>query len=543
MVSHILIVDDAPVMRTILEAALHKAGYRVSVAASGDEAFGVLAGDVPDLLISDIMMPEMDGFELLAAIRADQRLATLPVIFLTAAENIAVEERARALGVEHFLEKPINTRRMLATVHGTLERFAQLRAKGLLRTPSAVVPAWDAVPTGIEPLDDLTGGLPRGRCYYAGGDVGTGKVVLCIQFVQHALRRGEGAVLVTTDRPSALLRTAEAVDLKLDAFLESGHLVLLELAGSLGRFVESAEDLRVVVDELTQHASEVRATRLAFGSILTLLAGSNQLNLSATLVSGFLRSLEESGLTVMLVGDPPATPEEQLAEAFLRRSAFGSIRLERVPGTDDLRALTVERLLSADSKTATRHYRIARGVGLASIEAEPDDEGLRTTLFARMGDIIERVRRHDGDNALMADTAGGVQVRDGWLPAVRACVTQALETRDRCGLLVAKLAVDAGGPLAAELPAALGDLLGPNDLARWVHGDELLVFGLGADHATMEALAIRLQRRLAELSRARNSDPLGIRCAVTSLAAHERGGTSMLEALRAVTPDRLAQPR
>jgi CheY-like chemotaxis protein len=529
--SHILVVDDTPELLAILENTLRKEGHRVTTAASAPQALAVLDGDPPDLLISDIMMPEMDGFQLLELVRGRQRFAALPVIFLTASDNIAVEERARTLGVEHFLDKPVNNRRLVATVRGTLERIAQLRSQGLLRKPSDVPPAWDAVPTGIEPLDDLTGGLPRGRCYYTGGDVGTGKMVLGIQFVHYALRRGEAAVLVTTDRPSALLRTAEAMDLKLDGFIDDGKLVLLELTTGLDRLVESPEDLRLVVEELTQYANEVQATRLAFGSILTLLAGSNQLNLSATLISGFLRALEDAGLTVMLMGDPPATPEEQLAEAFLRRSSFGSIRLERPPGNDELRVLTVERLLSSEGRTAVRHYRVERGVGLASVDR------VGGALVARIGEAIDRARREKSDEALADDPIRGVHVREGWAATVRDCVTQALDARDRCGLLVAKLAAaDAGPLLATELPAAVGDLLGPDDVVRWVGDDQLFVFGLGADHAAMTKLADRIQQRMGELAIARNAEPPNLRCAVASLSARERGERGMLDSLRQIAP-------
>ena len=142
MSARILIVDDSRDILMLLRTALTRAGYQVSEAINGEEAVRQLAQDIPDLVVSDIMIPEMDGFELLAQIRADRRLVGLPVIFLTAAGNAEVEERARSLGVEHFLDKPVSTRRLLATVQGTLERFAQLRSAGMLRAAATAPVAW-----------------------------------------------------------------------------------------------------------------------------------------------------------------------------------------------------------------------------------------------------------------------------------------------------------------------------------------------------------------------------------------------------------------
>ena len=121
MQEHILIVDDRDDLLLILRRALEHQGYRVSQASGGEEALQTLAAEVPDLIVSDIAMPDLDGFELVQRVRGDHRLAGVPVIFLTAAASHETEARARACGVEGFMAKPCTSRRLLALVRGTLD--------------------------------------------------------------------------------------------------------------------------------------------------------------------------------------------------------------------------------------------------------------------------------------------------------------------------------------------------------------------------------------------------------------------------------------
>src|SRR5262249_16299927 len=129
-----------------------------------------------------------------------------------------IEQRARALGVEHFIAKPFTTARLLGTVRGTLERFTQLRDAGVVRASvPTVAAAPDVVATGIGPLDEMLGGLGADHAYYVSAEAGGETDVVAIQFVYHALQRGESAVMVTTDHPSVVLRTATRLGLDLTA--------------------------------------------------------------------------------------------------------------------------------------------------------------------------------------------------------------------------------------------------------------------------------------------------------------------------------------
>lgn len=119
---HILAVDDEESITRIIQVNLEQAGYAVSIASSGSEALKLLLQNSYDLLITDIMMPEMDGLELLEHIRQSPELAQLPVILLTAQSSNQDITRGYAKGTDLYLTKPFNpselktwVSRMLAT--------------------------------------------------------------------------------------------------------------------------------------------------------------------------------------------------------------------------------------------------------------------------------------------------------------------------------------------------------------------------------------------------------------------------------------------
>jgi two-component system chemotaxis sensor kinase CheA len=101
----VLVVDDSITTRTMEKNLLEAAGYRVRVAVDGLEAWTILKSEPIDLVVSDVDMPRMDGFELTARIRADQRLAELPVILVTALESREDKERGVQVGANAYVVK------------------------------------------------------------------------------------------------------------------------------------------------------------------------------------------------------------------------------------------------------------------------------------------------------------------------------------------------------------------------------------------------------------------------------------------------------
>ncbi len=114
-VSTILIAEDHLDSRDALRALLEAFGYRVVVAVNGRQCVDMAFTDPPDLVLMDIMMPEMDGFEATRALRADVRTARLPIIAVTAMEG--AQQLALQAGADDFVRKPVDIRGLVAKVH------------------------------------------------------------------------------------------------------------------------------------------------------------------------------------------------------------------------------------------------------------------------------------------------------------------------------------------------------------------------------------------------------------------------------------------
>ncbi|MEK6543399.1 MAG: response regulator [Elusimicrobiota bacterium] len=103
----ILIVDDEPDVRFVLKTALQRNGYTTEEAASGVEALEALKGSIPDAILLDVMMPKLDGFSLNQRLKADPRLAGVPVIIMTGKGHMKeLFEARKDLTVAAYLEKP-----------------------------------------------------------------------------------------------------------------------------------------------------------------------------------------------------------------------------------------------------------------------------------------------------------------------------------------------------------------------------------------------------------------------------------------------------
>jgi len=114
MAATILVVDDEASVRELLKLHLSAAGYEVHVAADAIAAGYLVLRNAPDLIICDVNMPHMDGFEFISALKADTSIPSIPVIFLTTFEE--GDHRGKELGVVGYLTKPIRADRLLSLV-------------------------------------------------------------------------------------------------------------------------------------------------------------------------------------------------------------------------------------------------------------------------------------------------------------------------------------------------------------------------------------------------------------------------------------------
>jgi DNA-binding NarL/FixJ family response regulator len=129
MPKRLLVVDDEPNLLRAVAAALRAEGYEVMTARNGREALVRVAESVPDLIISDIRMPGMDGYQLAAQLRSSQRTALVPLVFLTAKDETADRVAGFRSGVDAYITKPFEPDELLAVIQSILNRVERTHAE------------------------------------------------------------------------------------------------------------------------------------------------------------------------------------------------------------------------------------------------------------------------------------------------------------------------------------------------------------------------------------------------------------------------------
>ena len=120
MSKYILIVDDAPNIVLSLEFLMKKEGYDVSAAGNGNEAMAAIAQRVPDLVLLDVMMPRMDGYEVCQKLRANPAWKEIKILMLTAKGRDVEREKGLALGADDYVIKPFATQELVEKVKALL---------------------------------------------------------------------------------------------------------------------------------------------------------------------------------------------------------------------------------------------------------------------------------------------------------------------------------------------------------------------------------------------------------------------------------------
>jgi diguanylate cyclase (GGDEF)-like protein len=128
----VLVVDDDPYIARLLEIELRAAGYEVRPASDGQEALETVAEWLPDLVLADAVMPNMDGFELTRRLRQGSRTATVSVIMLTARRLSADMLEGFSVGADDYIVKPFDSPELLARIRGVLRRAKEMRAQSPL---------------------------------------------------------------------------------------------------------------------------------------------------------------------------------------------------------------------------------------------------------------------------------------------------------------------------------------------------------------------------------------------------------------------------
>ena len=120
----VLVVEDDTPLRRMLSMFLRAAGYRTQVAADGPTGLALARDERPDLALLDLMMPVLDGWEVLRRLKGDALTAAIPVLVLTASVDPPITEQALRLGAARFLAKPIDSRVLVEHVDAVVSQTA-----------------------------------------------------------------------------------------------------------------------------------------------------------------------------------------------------------------------------------------------------------------------------------------------------------------------------------------------------------------------------------------------------------------------------------
>ncbi len=121
---HILIVEDDPEAAHILELSLKREGYKISVAMDGTQGLSAIQGSRPDVVLLDLMMPDIDGFEVTKRTRANPATANIPIIVVSARTQEADKLKAKQVGANGYLTKPYRRVDLLSAIRACLPQAA-----------------------------------------------------------------------------------------------------------------------------------------------------------------------------------------------------------------------------------------------------------------------------------------------------------------------------------------------------------------------------------------------------------------------------------
>ena len=268
----ILIVDDEPENLELFEAILTPAGHTVRKATGGREALQAVEQEVPDLILLDLMMPGVSGFDVCEMLHANERTARIPIIIVTALDQLPVKERILSLGADEFLTKPIQGLEVVARVEAML-RVRHLRQdldRALAYLHEVEIARHENRRRRLEAAGDAFMGLAWGP-----GDPKASTVLLVDD--EELTRQFYGDLLVQHGfRVVAVASGSEALEAASRHPVEAVLLDIMmpELSGleTLGQLHERLPDLPVII--LTAHPSSQNAiTALKLGAFDFIVKG------------------------------------------------------------------------------------------------------------------------------------------------------------------------------------------------------------------------------------------------------------------------------
>jgi len=270
-----MIVDDDPDILQLVAKGLKKAGYQVTTAENAEVALDKVSSAVPDLVITDAMMPGKDGYELSLDLRHNLETASIPIIMLTALHQEQDALKAFQDGVDDFVTKPFSMPVLHARVAALLNRSRVCNGLSPLSpTPVLEEPLLaDRVSVGIPGLDKaLGGGIPKGSNVLIIGETGAGKSYLSRQFIAGGLLDNERCMMIIMDDDPQMVRGSinGLLSKTLNQYEKEDYFKLVDCFSWSRGFYESKEKFAITGKmELNQLAALIADAGSEIGQTVT----------------------------------------------------------------------------------------------------------------------------------------------------------------------------------------------------------------------------------------------------------------------------------
>ena len=357
----VLVVDDERGIRDLLTKRLANAGYEVIEAEGGRSALIMARQQRPDVILLDLIMPVMDGFEVLGRLRGNPETEAIPVIFLTALPAEHGETQGMRFGVTHYITKPWKRGMVEAAVNVALRESTTPTGEASVSQTPAIPQVLSVVKTGERLLDDrLGGGIRPGSLTLIEGTSSAGKSVLCQHLVYGALTGGHGVAFCTSENTvNSLVTQMRSIGLDVEDHLKRGRLKIcpVEELTTGGEAEGLMANLAHNMEQLTRQFSVITV------DAITNIASYSQEIPIITFFSHCKR-LCSLGTTVILVAHSAAFDEKLLVRLRALCDAHLSLRVERL-GANLSKTLEARKIHNADMNTGNMvNFDVEPGIGI-----------------------------------------------------------------------------------------------------------------------------------------------------------------------------------
>ena len=349
----ILVIDDEQDILGLLVDDLTDQGFDVVSAENGASALGKIYKERPDVVLLDLMMPVVDGYEVLRTLRRDPRTYNLPVILLTAVSPTEGEQVAVELGANHYVTKPWES--------GSLPAVIRVAIREAENSGGAYVARSGFVSTGNQLLDTkLGGGVPSSGLTLIEGGTSTGKSVLCQHFAYAAFHSGFGVAYFTTQySPNGLVTQMGSIGLDPSKYYRSGIFRINQLH-EFDHAMESSTLLTALSQQILDLPEECKFIIVDAVTSLVNVEDENEVQSFFSIC----KKLADESKSIFLSVDPVGLTEDTLFRVRAKSDGYLGLRLDKI-GARLSNVLEVCKVRNAEELTGNIvNFEVEPGIGI-----------------------------------------------------------------------------------------------------------------------------------------------------------------------------------